>query len=251
MKKVLGLLLTVLISTFLVAFSWPWEEEDKPTISSPKKVVSPQPKPPVEKTKEEGTASEASPVESPAPAETAPEIALNPNLQKTTRLLTQVKKAGTQIKPQPVTLPPVSRPVTAQRMPVAVPDPSIVSSEIQQVIQLNKKRQMELTRQIRVLNETTKRAKLYNKILNNMYPTSVTRNLAVRAVTQEKVRLIHQEIKKLGAISVQTVPIIHSANQAKAIAIRSSQAGLLPIGLLPKLVRWKAQRLLKRLRRLL
>jgi len=231
MKKILGLLLTVLISTFLVAFSWPWEGEDEPTVSSPKKVVSPQPKPPVETIKEYGTGSEAGPVESPTPVAAAPEIALNPNLQKTTRLLTQVKKAGTQVKPQPVASSPVPKLVTTQRMPVAVPDPSIVSSEIQQVIQLNKKRQMELTRQIRVLNETTKRAKLYNKILNNMYPTSVTRNLAVRAVTQEKVRLIHQEVKKLGAISIQTVPTIYSANQAKAIAIRSSQVGLLPIGL--------------------
>jgi len=194
-KKVLSLFLVFLVSAILAAFSWPWEKEEG---SFP-------------------TSQEAAPVKQ--------EMREEPAARE------EVEKAPTEAKLRPTTSRPVAMPIVAPHIRALIPDPSVVSSQIQQVIQLNKKRQMELVRQMKVLNETAKRAKLYNKILRNMYPVSATHNLAARAVTQEKVRLIHQEVKKLGAISVQTVPTVSSANQAKAIAERSSQAGLLPIGI--------------------
>ena len=76
-----------------------------------------------------------------------------------------------------------------------------------------------------------KRAQLYNRILNNMYPTTTGKNIAAKAVDQEKIRLIHQEVKRLGIESIASVPALKVAYNAKEIAERSKSAAYMPVGL--------------------
>jgi len=150
---------------------------------------------------------------------------------------------GTQVGVDPTprnleSFPPPVRPVRVPAIPIPIPrssaggmpvaNPRVVSKEIQDVIRLNQKRKQELASQMEKLNETTKRAQLYNRILNNMYPAGAGRNIAARAVNQEKIRLIHHEIKKLGKESASHVPALNTAYQAQALAERSTASSYMP-----------------------
>jgi hypothetical protein len=209
-------LIVVLAGLLMItaAFTWPWEpkeeavKEAKPAKTVEKKVSKAE----VEKKEKAPTKvqptivrAEALPMKPPAKNVVRPTQALiTPKAQKMAVIPKSKAKLST--------------------------DPAVVKSELLKIMEFNKVRQAELKQQMITLNQTLQKAQVYNKILTNMYPTAAGRNIAAKAVNQEKVRVLHKEVKALEVGDPRTIPAVKVATTASTQARQAKRAGVLPIG---------------------
>ncbi len=207
MRNIVRLSVIALILFITSAWTWPWEEKAKTPASQPAASQTSAAVTPAESLKEIKDVSEKKEVvEVPKPLDISP-------------VMLSVSTASVS----------VSKTVVVPRVdPVIAPDQ--VRTELKKVMEMQKQRQKELGVQMQTLRITLGRAKTYNKILNNMYPTLPGGSVTARAVNQEKIRLIHEEVKKM-APALPISPALRSAQIASRQASQArSSAFVLPIG---------------------
>ncbi len=214
------LLLVAGIALFVSAFTWPWEKEEdvaKPkvakketvvtkkgvdsadkstTVSVRSKAIKPAQKPITFKITDTPPIEEPSKIEKPTGIYEEPAVLKKINADQRAG---RVKPAGALQKidaPRAVR----TKASTAPNRAKFSSNPAVVRSEIQKIIRYNTKMQAELRRQMGAVNENLRKAKVYNKVLTNMYPTAVGKNIAVKAVNQERIRVIHKEVKGLAKV---------------------------------------------------
>jgi hypothetical protein len=197
--SILSLFLTVFLTP--TAFSWPWDKKEE----APAKATKPA---------EEITRTET-PAVAPAKAE---------------------DKRGEEDSEEPVPFElrrpvppplPMLKPIKPSQTQLSS-DVSAVQDELRQVIKFNRSREQELHHQMDALRETLEKARLYNQILTQIKPPVPQSNIATQAVDQEKIRLIHEQVKKMtpvhpAAAQVQAIP------QVPTSALKAREAGVLPI----------------------
>lgn len=212
-------LISIMIGLFLTtaAFTWPWEKKEEP-IQTAEPTLKKEEKKMVGKVevKKDETAAQVEPVFR-RPTDDIPEIL-------------PAKGPVQKIQTAPV-IPPVKKvAVTPKAVPKLSTDPVVVKTDLRKIVQFNKIRQAELRQQMATVNQTMQKARIYNKILTNMYPTAIGKNIAAQAVDHEKVRLLHKEVKRLDMAGVSAVPSVNAVKEAKVSADQAKRAGVLPIG---------------------
>lgn len=221
---------SVIIAGFLIlllsAFTWPWEKEKEEIPQKETEITAPV------------AASEEKAGPKTIIETLPPPVSDIPLAIKTTELVSApvavVETVPNIRKISKTDVPAVS--AVSSQLPKPIPAPRlstnviVVQDEIRQVIQLNRQRQMALQRQMKLLNERVQKAKIYNKILSNMYPLPSSARVSARAVNQQKIRLIHQEIKTLAGPADKVIRTVRAAQQSQKVAAAAKKASVLPIG---------------------
>jgi len=214
-KKISGFFLIGCLFLITSAFTWPWEKEKE----------TPQAEEQVEIKEEEAVKPVFTrPAEPPRseyiftkiePGVTTAAIPTPPRPEDT---FTEAKRGVTT-----GALPPATRPE------VLSTQPSVVRDELNRVMQANKIRQAQLEQQMEQVKEVRERTGIYNRMLATV-ATRKPRSVSAQAVSQERVRVLHEQIRSLSVAQTGKIPALESAAQAKDVAAQASQSGRLPIG---------------------
>jgi len=131
--------------------------------------------------------------------------------------------------------PPAIHPASVSPLPSKPPlEPLAVQKELNQVMELQTRRQKELEAQMKAVQTTLERAKIYNRILNTMHPVTPIlpgKSVTAAAVNQEKIRLIHEEVRRMVPPIPSVTPAVRSAQAAgRQVKQARKPAFELPIG---------------------
>jgi len=118
---------------------------------------------------------------------------------------------------------------TAPRPKALSIQPAVVRDELNRVMQANKIRQAQLEQQMEQVREVRERTGIYNRMLATV-ATRKPRSVSAQAVSQERVRVLHEQIRTLSVAQAGKIPALESAAQVRDVAAQASQSGRLPIG---------------------
>jgi len=192
-KKISGFFLIGCLFLITSAFTWPWEKEKE----------TPQAAEQLEIKEEEAV----------KPVLTRPALPPRPE-DVFTEMEGEVITAAIPTAPRPKALST---------------QPAVVRDELNRVMQANKIRQVQLEQQMEQVREVRERTGIYNRMLATV-ATRKPRSVSAQAVSQERVRVLHEQIRMLSVAQVGKIPALESAAQARDVAAQASQSGRLPIG---------------------
>ena len=196
-KKISGFFLIGCLFLITSAFTWPWEKEKEPVMDEP-----PRAEEQVELKRGEAVMT---PI---PPAAISRPVKLSPMGEK----MSEIER---------MTAAPAA--LTASRPEVLSTQPSVVRDELNRVMQANKIRQAQLEQQMEQVKEVRERTGIYNRMLATV-ATRKPRSVSAQAVSQERVRVLHEQIRSLSVAQTGKIPALESAAQAKDVAAQASQS---------------------------